>query len=382
MEVQLKKTLQQSPNRNNYQKDVMSDRKVIGTKVQTHCPYCNGPKIIKRGQRTKKYEVVQLYYCTTCKKKFTPITNKNRSFPLRVILESISKYNRLDTLSESSEKITERYGIKVNAQNISNWMSEYSKYLPYSRMRDYINKNYAKKDIIVSSKMFHKQIYDFVYHRAKTDLILSEDFKNYKFSPLQVFLELIIEECPHQIFKESMKRASEYKDLFDLNQVKLTPKENIASQMALLVMQTVTNNRLRHEKLQEFMLLNDSVTVATEVPILLDWEDVLYYNNTLGFNVPVKLAENETITGHIDIVQIRNGNIHLLDYKPGAKRVKPVEQLTIYALAMSRLTGIRLYHFKCAWFDKEHYYEFFPLHVVYKKKKRSKGKKVSIKKPL
>ena len=152
--------------------------------------------------------------------------------------------------------------------------------------------------------------------------------------------------------------------------------------MALLVMQTVTNNRLRHEKLQEFMLLNDSVTVATEVPILLDWEDVLYYNNTLGFNVPVKLAENETITGHIDIVQIRNGNIHLLDYKPGAKRVKPVEQLTIYALAMSRLTGIRLYHFKCAWFDKEHYYEFFPLHVVYKKKKRSKGKKVSIKKPL
>jgi hypothetical protein len=46
------------------------------------------------------------------------------------------------------------------------------------------------------------------------------------------------------------------------------------------------------------------------------------------------------------------------------------EQLTIYALALARLTALRLYHFKCAWFDEENYYEFYPLHVVYKKKKR------------
>jgi len=146
----------------------------------------------------------------------------------------------------------------------------------------------------------------------------------------------------------------------------------MASRLAQLVIQTVTNNKLRHEVLQDFMITNDTVTVATEVPILLDYEDTLHYNNTLGFNVPINLKEGETITGHIDIIQIRNGNIHLLDYKPGAKRVKPVEQLTVYALAMSRLTGIRLYHFKCAWFDKTHYYEFFPLHVVYKKVMRAR----------
>lgn len=29
-------------------------------------------------------------------------------------------------------------------------------------------------------------------------------------------------------------------------------------------------------------------------------------------------------------------------------------------------SGLRLYDFKCAWFNEQAYYEFFPLHVVYK----------------
>jgi len=37
-------------------------------------------------------------------------------------------------------------------------------------------------------------------------------------------------------------------------------------------MQAVANNKLRHQILQEFMLVNDSVTVAIEVPVLLDYE--------------------------------------------------------------------------------------------------------------
>ena len=54
------------------------------------------------------------------------------------------------------------------------------------------------------------------------------------------------------------------------------------------------------------------------------------------------------ITGHIDILQIRNGQIHILDYKPKAEKERPIEQLTLYAMALSRLTGLRLFAFKCA----------------------------------
>lgn len=54
------------------------------------------------------------------------------------------------------------------------------------------------------------------------------------------------------------------------------------------------------------------------------------------------------ITGHIDVLQIRNGKIHILDYKPGANKEKPIEQLMVYALALSRRTHLPLYDFVCA----------------------------------
>ena len=83
----------------------------------------------------------------------------------------------------------------------------------------------------------------------------------------------------------------------------------------------------------------------------------------------------QLLTGHIDIVQVRNGLVHILDYKPNAAKERPLEQLTWYALALSRLTGLRLFEFKCAWFDEHNYFEFYPLHVV-KKLQRKRTKKV------
>ena len=115
------------------------------------------------------------------------------------------------------------------------------------------------------------------------------------------------------------------------------------------------------------MLLNDSVTVATEVPVYLLPEDIRHLKS-LGFKIPFN--DSITLTGHIDALQVRNGAIHILDYKPNAKYEKPIEQLTLYALALSRRTGLRLYDFKCAWFDENHYFEFYPLHVVLKKSRR------------
>jgi ATP-dependent exoDNAse (exonuclease V) beta subunit len=71
-------------------------------------------------------------------------------------------------------------------------------------------------------------------------------------------------------------------------------------------------------------------------------------------------AREVSITGHIDFVQVRNGAVHILDYKPDARTNKPVAQLTIYALALSHLTGIKLFDIKCAWFNENEYCEFFP----------------------
>jgi ATP-dependent exoDNAse (exonuclease V) beta subunit len=118
------------------------------------------------------------------------------------------------------------------------------------------------------------------------------------------------------------------------------------------------------------MLATDSVTVAVEVPIFLTPEDIAHMKGQLEFDIP--LQTDTTLTGHIDVLQIRNGSIHILDYKPNAVREKPITQLMVYALALSRRTGLRLYDFVCAGFDEHHYFQFYPLHVVHKRRKRAK----------
>ena len=53
--------------------------------------------------------------------------------------------------------------------------------------------------------------------------------------------------------------------------------------------------------------------------------------------------------------------MHILDYKPDARTNKPIAQLAIYALALTRLVpGLKLFDIKCAWFNEEEYCEFFP----------------------
>jgi len=284
-------------------------------------------------------------------------------------LDTLTFYNKLYSYEEISNLIENKYGITLSSRIISRWIEEHKTYLPFLRMREFVIKNYKRKELIEESKLIHQQIYNFKFHRAKLDLILGEEFRHFKFKPLKEFLELVLSECPHQIFREKQERASEKKEEFNLNEVKIVSKKSSASKFANFVIQAVSNNKERHEVLEEFMFYNDSVTVAVEVPVLLDADDISHYKFELGFQIPFSINDGKYITGHIDLIQIRNGSIYIMDYKPSAKKEKPIEQLTIYALALSRLTGIRLYHFKCVWFDSKDYFEFFPLHVVYKKKK-------------
>jgi ATP-dependent exoDNAse (exonuclease V) beta subunit len=132
--------------------------------------------------------------------------------------------------------------------------------------------------------------------------------------------------------------------------------------MAELVIPTSLNNRKRHETLQRFMLVNDSVTVAVEIPIYLTATDLAYHRHH-GFDIDF---DAQVVTDHIDFLQIRSGRLHILDYKPGARKETHAHvQLTIYALALARQTGLPLKLFKCAWFDENDYFEFYPLTGVY-----------------
>ena len=65
--------------------------------------------------------------------------------------------------------------------------------------------------------------------------------------------------------------------------------------------------------------------------------------------------------GHIDFLQVRNGALHILDYKPDARTNKPISQLGIYGLALTRrVPGLKLFDIKCGWFNEEEHCEIFP----------------------
>ena len=302
----------------------------------------------------------------------------------------------------------------LQPSTLANWIKQYQSLCAYHRMREFGLKLYKPEEVIVSATLAHRQLYRFRYHRAKTGLIIEEDFKNRDFGPLKEFLELVPMECPHQYFQEGL-RASEAPIFFSKKEMIVRAKENYATKLAKFVLESVGANKDRHDALQRFMLANDSVTVATEVPVYLRREDLAHMQTQLGFELYHKNTEStktqkhkntestenikaqkqknkedkslelinidelpKLITGHIDILQIRNGSAHILDYKPNAAHERPLEQLTLYALALSRLTGLRVYHFKCAWFDEKDYFEFYPLHMVYKKTK-GRRKKITTK---
>ncbi len=311
------------------------------------CPYCSGKNIIKRGKREKKYESQQRYLCNDCQRSFVGQNVKGKSFPLKLILEGISYYNTGFTLEEACRFLKEKSGLEVKPSTLSGWVEEFEPLCRYSRLRPYGLKLFSPNQVIQTAHLYHHQVYDFSVHRGKLALLLQE-YKNNKFDNLREFLEAIQSECPHQFFKEGL-RASELKVDFSLEEVIIREKQNFANRIAGLVLQAVSDNKLRHRSLQDFMLRNDSVTVAVEVPLYMDQMDLEHMQEELEFKIPLKL--DKVLTGHIDILQLRNGAVHILDYKPQDKdkrRLKPVTQLTLYALMLSRLTGLRLYDFKCA----------------------------------
>jgi hypothetical protein len=330
-----------------------------------------------------------MYQCITCGKSFTPDVVKNKHFSARIVVEGLNFYNLGFSLEETGKLLEQKFGSggRVSTSTLGGWVAQYAGLCRYCRMRPYAIKMCKPEETVEVTTMAHRQLYRFRYHRPKLRLIISGDYKHKKFEPLMDYLDAVSSETPHQYFQDGL-RMSEIKSKFDKAQMIIRSKKNFANELARFALRAVKENKQRHEELQRFMIANDSVTVATEAPVYIRKEDIEHMENQLGFAIldgggilvkgKKKKELPKLITGHVDLIQVRNGLCHLLDYKPGAVGEKPVEQLTWYALALSRLTGLRLYEFKCGWFDEKDYFEFFPLHVV-KKLQNRKRKRVYFK---
>lgn len=333
------------------------------------CPHCNSKLVKKEGKRKLKHSIIQKYRCLDCNKYFADKDIKHKSYPAKIILNTLSTYNLGYTIEQTKKEIAKRFHIRIPESTIHSWIKHYSDTCSFLRLRERAIKLFKPEEMIFSHNLQHNQIYKYQLHKAKLELAKGELMPQ-KFQLLKSYLEKIpTEEFSHHIFRP---KTEELPELTRSSQIKFETldfvkeeKTNLANTLASLGLQLAKTNYERHEAVQNFMITNDSVTVACEVPVYLTGDDIKYYG-TKAFDLQLE-GYQTPITGHIDALQIRNGLIHILDYKPEAEKVNAVNQLTIYALALASRTKLAVKDFKCAWFDDRHYFEFFPLHAVYPK---------------
>lgn len=333
------------------------------------CPYCNSKLVKKEGKRKLKHSIIQKYSCLDCGKYFADKDLKHKSYPAKIILNTISTYNLGYTIEQTKKEIAKRFHIRIPESTIHSWIKEHSDTCRFIRLRKGAAKLSSPDNMIFSHNLQHNQIYKYQLHRAKLELTAKE-LPDQKFQLLKSYLEKVsTEEFPHHIFQpkheelHELSRSSQMR--FGTQDFVRLEKQNLANTLASLGLHLAKTNKERHEAVQNFMITNDSVTVACEVPLYLTNDDINYFKSK---NFVFNFENYQTpITGHIDVLQIRNGLIHILDYKPEANKVNAVNQLTMYALALASRTKLAVKDFKCAWFDDKNYFEFFPLHAVYPK---------------
>ena len=353
-------------------------------KSTVHCAECGSSHVVKKGRSKAKFELKQIYKCKDCSKRF--VLGSGKSYPAKIIMDSISAYNLGNNLDKTSKIIKKKHKVRVPEKTIYSWVKGFGKVCSYCRIRKKAIGLFKPKDVIFKKIFRHLQLYKYRYHKAKVEL-----FANGYFKELRNYLANVSENCPDELFKDSF-RTSNIKLNIDANKIRIFKKENYACRLASLALECANTNYERHDKLQEFMLANDTCTIAAEVPVYLSLDEVkgygilgLFEKNTLkddssngNFNdensikndaLNIKNNKNNqfspfAITGHIDFVQLKFGSIYVLDYKPEASKVDAVSQLFVYAAALSVRTGIWLRNFRCAWFDENGYYEFAPSDIV------------------
>lgn len=363
-----------------------------------YCNECGSKNIVKKGKIKTKFSVKQIYKCKDCNKRF--VFGWNKSYPANIVMDSITSYNLGNNLVETSKIIKKRHKVKVPEKTIYSWVKEFDEVCSYYRVKDKAKKLFKPKDIVFKKIFRHLQLYKYRYHNAKIEFFINEYFNG-----LRNYLFDISNNCPNELFKDSF-RISNVDLNIDISKIKIFKKENYACKLASLALESANKNSERHDKLQEFMLVNDTCTIATEVPVYLFLDEAERYgvlglfknsinyetttkNNQKGataksvdalwdikshefalkvehvaIHPPVNVKGDSAITGHIDFVQLKFGSVYVLDYKPDASRVDAVSQLFVYALALSVRTGIWLRNFRCAWFDENGYYEFAPSDIV------------------
>lgn len=188
--------------------------------------------------------------------------------------------------------------------------------------------------------------YIYKLHRIKSEKLLGNGFLE-----LKNYLDDLFKNCPDSYFLTE-PRASRLRIKLNLKKKQVTGHE-VSDLAAYGLEKNRERFRNNHMKVQMFMLENDQNTIAIEIP--------LWINNNELDNYYKYFNAIKPLTGHIDVLRIEEDKIWIWDYKPEAEKEEfAATQVYCYSLMLSKRTGIGLDKFRCGYFNTKYAYIFKP----------------------
>ena len=301
------------------------------------CLECNTDEpVVKNGVRNTQKGTIQRYYCKRCDTSFSDSKSPHTKYPGRVILYALEQYNRGYPIKTVKKRTGKKYQYSPPVQTIYSWVKRYQGTLAFLELR----KKYSiDPDNLTTTHNFqHQQVYPFTYHHLKLNIHSKQR------PELRRYINWIERSLPRKMFL-SGPRCSSLEIDHDTN---IEEKENITTELTRLALGSEPKNSKRspHEIVQDFFLINDSSTVATELPVFINPKET-------------SLDVDDPITGHIDLIQIRYKDLYILDYKPNLNNPDNyTSQLRLYKKAVQRRTSIPEDKIHTAVFNRHGYYEF------------------------
>lgn len=189
----------------------------------------------------------------------------------------------------------------------------------------------------------HDWYYRFRIHTLKSKMLCN------KFQLLTDYLENVFTNCPNEYFKNNKNRGSKLN--FNLNLSVHNLKTHEVCELTKHALK-IDTEKTGHTKVELHMLEKDNKTIASEVPVWAMPGELEEFKN-----IDIKTI----LTGHIDLLRIEDGKIWVWDYKPNSSNEKyAATQVYIYALMLSKRTGIPIEKFRCGYFDSENAFVFIP----------------------
>jgi len=216
-----------------------------------------------------------------------------------------------------------------------------------------------KKKLFLHQNIPYAFNWNIVHHKAK---LVQDDPNREEFRILGTYFKKVYQGIiPNDLFNlRSIPRVSQFKirglkpafmasfskSLIREGKIELHDSDSRLPKFVKNVFEAYKTNEIKkkpgHEPILKNILIRDQNSVAIEIPI---WKKI----------------KNNYVTGHIDLIQIENGLVKVIDYKPEGNFLLSLPQVATYGLFIKSM--FNLHEVKCISFNKKEAWEYDP-HIL------------------